>query len=98
MSAKQIAEDLMAKGYRRTSNKFCHLSRVDREDWKEHMAQNHAPWDIQEGRDWVKAVGPGANDFYRRVISNDTITVPREVSRHVKTSGFDPVGFIEGVK
>lgn len=83
-----------AMGYRRTSNAFGILSRVDREDWKEHMARLHSPWNHAEGREWANLPGLDAADFYRRVHSKDKVTVPKTVSRLVPTSGHDPIGFV----
>jgi hypothetical protein len=42
------------------------------------MAKEHAPWNIEEGKDWVKRLGPAAAaDHYRRIYSKDKITVRR---------------------
>ena len=32
------AKDLMDKGYRKTSNAYCHINRIDREDWLDVLA------------------------------------------------------------
>lgn len=91
---KNQAACFTAMGYRRTSNRFGHLSRIDRPDWKEHMAQRHSPWSKEEGRAWVRALGDGASDHYRRVFSKDTREVSREVARLVPTSNWDLAGFV----
>lgn len=85
---------LMKNGYRRTSRNHFSLSRVDRMDWKNAMAKEHSPWSIAEGLSWVNALGRGASDHYRRVYSDDTITVTPEISSLIDSSGNDPVGFI----
>jgi len=86
---------LINQGYRRTSNRHCLVSRVDRPDWRDVMAQDHAPWDwTGQGRSWVNNLGAGASDFYRRCLSKDTIKVDPEVSRLMPTSGWDTCGYI----
>src|ERR1039458_9705438 len=69
-------EDYAAAGYRIVSRKYGMISRLDRDDWKEYMAEKHAPWDIEEGRKWVRALGDlHAADHYRRVYSKDTLEI-----------------------
>lgn len=66
--------DYAAQGYRIVSRKYGIISRIDREDWKEAMAKAHAPWDIEEGRKWVRTLGDrGAADHYRRCYSKDNV-------------------------
>lgn len=91
---KRIAKELMGQGYRRVSSKSGVLSRVDVEDWKNKMSNDHAPWSKEEGDRWVMILGDSAADHYRRVYSNDKIQVPLEVSKNVKSSDFDPIGYI----
>ena len=90
------AAALVKQGYRRISNKFCLASRIDRLDWREVMAQDHAPWDWQgEGLTWVNCLGTGgAADFYRRCLSKDNVKMDEEVSRMVPTSNHDNCGYI----
>lgn len=65
---------MVAYGYRRTSRKHSMLARIDRPDWREYMAFQHAPWDpAGQGMDWVKALGNDAADFYRRCYSEDLL-------------------------
>lgn len=59
-------------GYCVISNRYMMVSRIDREDWKEYMAIQHCPWDIEEGLCWVYSLKDAAN-HYRRVYSNDRI-------------------------
>ena len=72
-------EEAKARGYCITSRRYCMASRIDREDWKEEMARRHISEKfIEQGRQWVaNAMKHGwAGDHYRRIYSNDTITVP----------------------
>lgn len=69
------AERLVRSGYRQTSSRFRLASRIDRPDWKEHMASKHAPWCAEEGMRWVELLGASAADHYRRVYSRDQIEV-----------------------
>ena len=69
-----MSRDYVAEGYRITSRKYGIISRIDRDDWKDYMAEQHAPWDIEEGRKWVRLLGDRtAADHYRRVYSKDNI-------------------------
>lgn len=64
-------------GYARTSNRFGMVSRIDRKDWREHMASQHGG-----GMDWVKALGKkGAADHYRRCYSQDNLTIGSAAQR-----------------
>lgn len=96
MHAESFAAFLAAKGYRRVSKRFGILARIDREDWREFMAQKHAPWDpAGEGMGWASS--DGMEDFYRRVHSKDTRTVSSAIARLVPTSTHDPIGFVAPV-
>lgn len=60
---------LIASGYARTSNRYRMVSRIDRPDWKEHMASTHVG-----GMGWVNALGYRlAAYFYRRCLSKDNL-------------------------
>ena len=76
------------------------VTRVDRPDWKEHMAREHSPWDAKRGTDdgprWVRCLGDGAADHYRRVYSMDSIEgVPEPIFKLVPGSNWDTCGYIE---
>lgn len=72
MTAPITAKDAAALGYRITSRKHRMASRIDRPDWQEAMAATHP-----SGKQWVDGLGLRlAADYYRRVISRDTIVVP----------------------
>lgn len=69
---KEDVPAMIAAGYRRTSRRHLGLCRIDRPDWREYMAFQHAPWDpAGDGMEWVKNVG--AADHYRRCYSEDRI-------------------------
>lgn len=89
------AEYLTIAGYRRTSNRYRIVARVDREDWKEHMAAEHSPWSEEQGLAWVEGLGDSAADFYRRCISTDKLTIASEAEfRKIPGSNHDPIGYI----
>lgn len=77
---KEEIEKLISKGYRRTSNKFGIISRVDRPDWIEYCKQNRFPVDA---------------DWYRRCLSKDKFEVGQYVGRMFPTSNHDETGFVE---
>lgn len=91
---KTSGEDLASLGYRRTSRKFGHVSRVDREDWKEYMAEKHSPWSKEEGLRWVECLGTGAADHYRRCYSKDTLVLTQTKALGIPCSDHDETGFI----
>lgn len=98
-SSDALLNELRSQGYLRTSNNFCMVARIDREDWKEVMAKSHSPWDIEEGLKWVDALGKtGAEDYYRRCCSKDKKVVPREIFKQLKSSGDKATGFIKIAK
>lgn len=92
-------EKLIAQGYRCISRKFGLISRIDRADWREHMAQKHSPWDPKgDGMRWVGCLElqPGsAEDQYRRCYSKDTLEISPSASFKIPCSDHDPVGFID---
>jgi len=89
------AEELVARGYRRTSNAYGLISRIDRPDWVEYMAEKmgRAPADFYN-RATGKVDGMWC-DHYRAVYSMDTHIVDLKRIHRIPTSGFDPVGFID---
>lgn len=93
------AEELIARGYRRTSNAWCHISRIDRPDWIEFMAakMHRAPADFYRIEEDGTAKHPdgGWCHYYRAVYSQDERTVSHETIKQIPTSGHDPVGYIE---
>ena len=82
------------KGYAITSRRHRSANRLDRPDWREYMAAQHAPWDPEgDGMSWVKCLdehGHSAADFYRRMYSNDEITIPEHLVKYVAKSASGP--------
>ncbi len=74
-------EQLVASGYSPISNSGLILCRLDRPDWREHMADQH-----HGGMEWVNALGAGAADHYRRVYSQDKTVVSSRVYGEVKAN------------
>ena len=66
-----------------------HAARIDRKDWKEHMASMHAG-----GMEWVRIMGKDAADFYRRCYSKDVIVVPSSWAKELPNSGNGPAVFV----
>ena len=94
--AEQEASRLMALGYCCVSRRFCLVSRIDAPDWRERLAKHFAPWDPDgKGASHVRGSGsPSINDYFRRVMSKDTLVVDSWVIRHVISSGECPVGYV----
>ena len=84
-----------AAGYCITSRYHRLANRLDRKDWREHMAQQHAPWDPEgTGMSWVTCMGDSnAADHYRRCYSEDKIVVPEEWVKPLGNSGSGPTEF-----
>lgn len=87
------AQELITRGYRRISNKYGTVARIDREDWlavlAKYLHRSVAELYIPQ----TDEVSPHWCGFYRRVLSKDQINVP-DVARAVPSSDHDPVGFI----
>lgn len=109
MTPIEEAADLARRGYRRTSHKHRMVSRIDRPDWKERLAA-HLGRSVAElyrmretnpdrignpGYEVGDTVSPLWCDFYRRVLSRDTLTVSEEVAKLVPGSGWDPCEYVE---
>jgi hypothetical protein len=88
------AAELIARGYRRTSNAWRMVSRIDRPDWVDVLARSlhRAPADFYV----PGAARPAGNwcDYYRRCVSKDTLTVSAETIGQIPSSGFDDCGYI----
>lgn len=80
------AEELTALGYRRVSNKFGMIARIDRSDWLAFM--------LERQPNWKNSPTSMIADHYRRVISKDVLVVDQDIARRVPTSCHDPVGYI----
>jgi len=84
---------LKSKGYRYISRKHKIAARIDRPDWKEHMAKMAMPWDEDAGLIWVELFGRMAPDYYRRVYSKDRV-VTQTLFRGIPNSTGDTTGYI----
>ena len=83
-----------AAGYCITSRRYRLANRLDRKDWRECMAQQHAPWDPKgDGMAWVECLGTHAADHYRRCYSKDEIVVPEEWCKALGNSITGPQEF-----
>ena len=75
------AQDLISQGYRRTSNAYCIVSRIDREDWLTVMAKERhltiADFHNLDG----SGVPDHHRDHYVRVHSKDNHTVHPAILR-----------------
>ena len=81
------ASELIAKGYRRISIRHKMISRIDREDWRDYMAQKlHRPVESMTDDIW--------GDHYRRCFSKDVIVVDGDMIKQIPTSSQDRVGYI----
>lgn len=82
--AAAIAAELVKMGYYRTSNAFCTIARIDRDDWLDILSKKlnccKADFYMPDGsgisQNWV--------DHYVRSYSKDVQTVAPEVLRHVR--------------
>lgn len=89
-------ETLTRLGYRRVSNKYGIVARIDREDFVQVLARSlrRAPADFYVPGGTDRVAGNWC-DYYRRVHSKDRIELPREVARRVPPSGHDSTGFVK---
>jgi len=84
LTAMTFAYDLMKKGYRKTSNAYCRVSRIDREDWLDVLAKerrcSRADFYNVDGF----GIGDQHRDYYVRVHSKDTLTVHPSILKKMK--------------
>jgi hypothetical protein len=90
-NGKIRAEELMAMGYRRTSNRHRIVSRIDRPDWALPIAQTTSTRSV----DVIYADPSCWEDYYRRCCSKDKITIDSYTSAHMKGSSGQVTGYIE---
>ena len=84
------AKQAKAAGYCITSRRApTWATRIDRKDWREHMAAQHPG-----GMEWVKCLGKDAADHYRRMYSKDTIVVHSGWVKLLPNSGQGPAEFL----
>ena len=85
---------LVAAGYKVVSRAYSEVARIDRPDWREHIAAAHAPWDPEgEGMRWANS--PGMEDHYRRCYSKDKLTIPPEWINKIGNSTGSDIGYIQ---
>jgi hypothetical protein len=88
------AGPLIAQGYRVTSIRHRRVTRIDRPDWLEHMAhQMRRSIADFTARGDMYSMG-GWCDHYRRVYSQDHLTVPKDYINKIPNSGWDQVSYI----
>ena len=79
-----VAGELTNKGYRKTSNAYCRVARVDREDWLEVLAKER----YCSVADFYNVDGSGVRDshrdYYVRCHSKDTLVVHPKILRLMK--------------
>lgn len=93
---KMNKNDLIKKGFCLTSNKFGIISRIDRPDWKNHMAILHTPWSLEEGLRWIDCLGEmDAEDFYRRCHTKDKIELGMNKGKTFPRSHTTITGYVE---
>ena len=84
---------LIAMGYRRTSSKYGMVSRIDRPDWLQvlaaHLRRSTGTLLMTDGNP-----DPSWCDFYRRVLSRDTLTLGQERGRRFPTSHGSSCGYV----
>jgi len=80
-----LAPILLKHGYRRTSNAYCSIARIDRDDWIDYLATKLNCCVA----DFYKKDGSGIADSWRdhyvRVYSKDKHTVAPELVRKIKS-------------
>lgn len=85
LTALVVAHELMEQGYRRVSNAYCQVARIDREDWLEVLARQRNC----SIADFYNIDGSGVpnnhRDHYVRVFSKDVLTVAPEVIKLMKS-------------
>ena len=90
MSAQTHAAELAFRGYRRVSNKYGTVARIDCANWRRELNNRLR-------RDTSKNPGICWEDHYRRCYSQDKLDVGRETARLVPTSSHDYIGFIDDI-
>lgn len=78
-----FAKTLADQGYRRISNAYCRVARIDREDWLDVLAEqrrcSRADFYNVDG----SGIGNQHRDHYIRCFSKDVLTVAPEILRLV---------------
>ena len=82
--------NLISQGYRCVSRKFGIVARIDRQDWKQVMADKG--YVLSSSRDFPSNIGSMA-DQYRRCYSEDKVEVEPQYRQHWPTSNHDDTGY-----
>lgn len=84
LTAIVVAQHLMDTGYRKTSNAYCRVARIDRDDWLDVLAKERRC----SRADFYNVNGSGIGDQHRdryvRCHSKDTLTVHPMIIREMK--------------
>lgn len=95
MNAKpsnMTSEAATRRGYRRVSNHYRIVSRIDRPDWNEALVPL-----LQRTLEEIKQHPEMWADWYRRCVSKDQITLDPDEYRKVPSSNWDTTGYVEDV-
>ena len=85
---------LIEMGYRRVSNKYGTVSRVDRPDWIHFLAlELNIPIEILS--DIYNKRSNNYANHYRRVFSKDRVTLDPVLAKQIPSSDWDQVGYVE---
>lgn len=88
----------MRCGYAVVSNRYCQVARIDERQWVDKLAYYHNRGNIRQGLEWVNNMGlRNAADYYRRVLSKDVMTVPKEVKQRLMNSTTGPTKYMEKI-
>lgn len=79
----ELAQELIKQGYRRTSNAYCLVSRIDKEDWLEILSDSMKCTVARFYKRDGTGVPDGWRDHYIRCFSKDTHTVHPLVIRKI---------------
>lgn len=83
MTVELYAKELIEKGYRKTSNAYCRVARIDREDWVKVLAKERfcsvADFYNVDG----SGIGDQHRDYYIRTHSKDELTVHPLILRKI---------------
>ena len=85
LESRVYAQGLLSKGYRKTSNAYCMVSRIDRDDWLDVLAGKmnccRADFYNKDG----SGVSDRWRDHYIRSYSNDKLIIHPDIIRFIPT-------------
>lgn len=87
-------EEATLRGYRKVSNKYKLVARIDRPDWIDVLARSmrRSPAEFYVPGESLPAIS--WCDQYRRVYSKDQLKLSSEEFKKVPSSWDDPIGFV----